>query len=284
MNVISHESATAFLDAALDPLLREEEKNNLMIGIALRVSEGRSYGDQTPLFLTVHHQGELVAAALRTPPYPLILHCECQCDDALHAIADYLIDVNHRIPGVNGIADIAGAFADLWAERVNVLAVPAMALRIYSLTEVVPVDGVAGHVRWAREDDVPTLAKWFYAFCDEAVPEGPPAEPEKSVRRFMDTGRLAVWDDGGLVSMSGSSRGTPHGATVGAVYTPPELRGHGYASGCVAALSQSLLDDGNRFCALYTDLSNPTSNKIYQNIGYRPIVDCAMLTFEDAKE
>ena len=71
-----------------------------------------------------------------------------------------------------------------------------------------------------------------------------------------------------------------HGETA----AKPEHRGRGYASGCVAALSQAMLDRGKRFCALYTDLSNPISNKIYQNVGYRPIVDCSMVSFGESKE
>jgi len=139
---------------------------------------------------------------------------------------------------------------------------------------------VPGHMRWAQEEDVDTLVGWFLAFCDEAVPDAPPANPERNVRQFMHAGKLAVWDDHGIVSMTGSSRGTPHGKTISAVYTPPQYRGHGYASACVAALSQHLLDEGNRFCTLYTDLSNPTSNKIYQDIGYRPIADSSMIMLE----
>ena len=30
---------------------------------------------------------------------------------------------------------------------------------------------------------------------------------------------------------------------------------------------------------LYADLTNPASNKIYQRIGYRPVLDCAMYLF-----
>ena len=63
------------------------------------------------------------------------------------------------------------------------------------------------------------------------------------------------------------------------VYTPPELRGHGYASAVVAALSQRLLDAGHQYCALYTDLANPTSNSIYQKIGYTPVSDAVEYAF-----
>ena len=73
---------------------------------------------------------------------------------------------------------------------------------------------------------------------------------------------------------------TPRGVRVNMVYTPPELRRRGYASACVAALSQRMLDSGKKFCFLYTDLSNPTSNKIYQEIGYRPVFDVDEYKFE----
>ena len=90
---------------------------------------------------------------------------------------------------------------------------------------------------------------------------------------------MYLWADGEPVAMAGTSGQTPNGARVGPVYTPPALRGRGYASACTAALSQLLLDEGRRFCFLYTDLSNPTSNKIYQAIGYRPVCNADMYTF-----
>ncbi|MFC2083373.1 GNAT family N-acetyltransferase, partial [Candidatus Bipolaricaulota bacterium] len=245
----------------------------------MRVRDGRKYGKEPPLFLTVHDGGELIAAAIRTPPYPLILHCEDKRLEALDVIADHLFEIEYALPGANGTVGVVSAFVEKWSQRAGVVASQRMSLRIYSLTEVILQKTIPGYVRWAQEDDVPTLADWFLAFCEEAVPDDPPANPEKSVRRFMAAGKLAVWDNDGIVSMTGSSRGTPNGATISAVYTPPEHRGHGYASACVAALSQSLLDDGNRFCTLYADLFNPTSNTIYQDIGFRPVIDCAMHVF-----
>ncbi len=279
MKLTTYSSADGFLDVTLQPLLQEEEKNNLILGISMRVRAGRKYGEETPLFLTVHDGADLIAATIRTPPYNMILHCEDDRHDALDVIAEHLIEIGHQLPGVNGTVDVVSAFAEIWSQRTGEPAFVRMEQRVYTLTEVLPPTNVSGHLRWAEEEDIPTLVKWFLGFCEEAMPDDPPTNPEESIRRFMKTGKLAVWDEGGMVSMTGSSRGTPNGATVSVVYTPPKFRGNGYASGCVAALSQWLLDDGNRFCALYTDLSNPTSNKIYQNVGYRPVVDCAMVQF-----
>ena len=73
--------------------------------------------------------------------------------------------------------------------------------------------------------------------------------------------------------MAGVGGLTPHGIRIGPVYTPPELRGHGYASNLVAGVTQRQLDAGRDYVFLFTDLANPTSNKIYQDIGYQPVND-----------
>jgi predicted GNAT family acetyltransferase len=94
--------------------------------------------------------------------------------------------------------------------------------------------------------------------------------------------RLFVWCDpapGRIVSMAIWTGLTPHGVRIGMVYTPPEFRGRGYASNCVAALTQRLLDSGRTFCFLFTDLANPTSNKIYRAIGYRHVCDFRKILF-----
>jgi hypothetical protein len=74
-------------------------------------------------------------------------------------------------------------------------------------------------------------------------------------------------------------RSDPNGIRIGPVYTPPELRRRGYASAVTAATSQAELDKGRRFIFLFTDLANPTANKIYQAIGYEPVIDVDQLTF-----
>jgi hypothetical protein len=71
---------------------------------------------------------------------------------------------------------------------------------------------------------------------------------------------------------------------VNFVYTPPEFRGRGYASNLVAHLSQELLDEGRKFCFLFTDLANPVSNSIYQKIGYRPVSDSERWEFDVAAD
>ena len=91
---------------------------------------------------------------------------------------------------------------------------------------------------------------------------------------------MFLWDIGQPVSLAARSRHTTHGINVGPVYTPPAFRRRGYAGACVAALSQQMLDAGWEFCTLFTDLANPTSNSVYQKIGYRPVCDFDEYVFE----
>jgi uncharacterized protein len=85
------------------------------------------------------------------------------------------------------------------------------------------------------------------------------------------------------VSMCGYGGRTPHGIRIGPVYTPPDLRGRGYGSAVTALVTKEQLDGDRDHCFLYTDLSNPTSNKIYMQIGYEFVCDSAEYAFEPSE-
>jgi predicted GNAT family acetyltransferase len=80
--------------------------------------------------------------------------------------------------------------------------------------------------------------------------------------------------------MAATTRDSGTGCAINTVYTPPRFRRSGYATAVVAALSGRLLEAGRRFCCLYTDTANPTSNSVYAKIGYRPIRDDVQIAFE----
>ena len=127
----------------------------------------------------------------------------------------------------------------------------------------------------------PLIIEWLLAFGREALGGDDATRVAASADDWLaGKGRtLWLWDDGGPVSLTGVGGDTPHGTRIGPVYTPPEVRKRGYASALVAAVSQAQLDAGLRFCFLYTDQANPTSNKIYQAIGYRPVTDALRIDF-----
>ena len=89
---------------------------------------------------------------------------------------------------------------------------------------------------------------------------------------ISDKRSLYIWENNNVpVSVAGCSDPTPNGIRINAVYTPPEYRSKGYAIACVASLSQMLLNRGYKYCFLFANLTNPTSNYVYQKIGYQSV-------------
>jgi predicted GNAT family acetyltransferase len=134
-------------------------------------------------------------------------------------------------------------------------------------------------LRLATPSDLDRITYWTLAFQDEALSGGDMVETREVSRHKINDQDIYLWEDGHPVSMASRSRPTSRGICLSLVYTPPEWRGRGYATACVAGLSQLLLDSGREFCVLFTDLANPTSNHIYQTIGYAPVCDFSEYIF-----
>jgi predicted GNAT family acetyltransferase len=92
---------------------------------------------------------------------------------------------------------------------------------------------------------------------------------------------MIVWEnpDGELVGLASGNRMVAGMVRIGPVYTPPEHRGRGIGAAVTGALSQAALDAGAQDVLLFTDLANPTSNGIYQRLGYVPVEDRVSLEF-----
>jgi predicted GNAT family acetyltransferase len=257
-------------------LRAHEAENNLSLGLITGIKAGRTFGPRPPYFAVARRGDAVIAAALRTPPHNLILTAGTDTE-ALSLIVDDAFGAMPDTPGLSGPTELAASAARLWSARAGTGARVVMAQRIYQLTRVIPPRPASGGARIARDTDRATLVPWFRAFVAEALParEHPAAlqDAEDTASYWIRSGSLWVWTDDDLVAMAGASGRTPNGIRVGAVYTPPDRRRRGYASSLVAALSQAQLEAGRRFCFLYTDLANPTSNKIYQDIGYEPVCD-----------
>ncbi|HYQ10906.1 MAG TPA: GNAT family N-acetyltransferase [Gaiellaceae bacterium] len=279
------EDAAEFLTEAGPLLLADEARHNLILGIAGTI---RDSSDVYPLrsLWVVRKEGRPVAAAIRTPPYNLIL-ARPESPVALEALADGIAE---ELPGVNGCVPEAEEFAELWAERSGARPRTNMRQGIYALQQVRPLPAVPGSARVATLDDRDLVLRWWIAFGDEVLHEGGPGRENAEAmvgHRLAARGRgFLLWEDAGdVVSIAGWGGATPNGIRIGPVYTPPELRRHGYATALTADLSQSLLDGrlfdgGRRFCFLYTDLANPTSNAIYERIGYVRAAESAEILFE----
>jgi predicted GNAT family acetyltransferase len=285
MDVVRLDDAAAFLTEAEPLLLADEARHNLILGIAGTIRDTPDLYPLRSLWL-VRDAGEVVAAALRTPPYNLIL-ARPRSAPALAALAEAV--AGEELPGVTGTEPEVEEFAELWSRHSGVAGRVNMRQGVYALEQVEPLPAVPGSARVAKADDRALALRWWIAFGEEVLHEGGPgrerAEASLDHKLSSPTSGLLLWEDGGEpVSLAGWGGPTPNGIRVGPVYTPPELRGQGYATALTAELSQRLLDGrlyegGRRFCFLYTDLANPTSNAIYERIGYRRIAEAAEVVF-----
>jgi hypothetical protein len=284
VEVVRLDDAAAFLAEAEPLLLADEARHNLILGIAGTIRDSPDHYPPRSLWLVRDEDG-VAAAALRTRPYNLILAAP-RSEDALASLAR---DIAEDLPGVVGAEPEVVAFADLWSQQTDLRARTTMRQGIYALEQVGPLPAVPGSARVATEGDRELAVRWSVAFAAEALHEGGPgadrAEEMVDYRLSFPTSGILLWEDGGEpVSLAGWGGPTPNGIRIGPVYTPPELRGRGYATALTAELSQRLLDgrlfEGRRrFCFLYTDLANPTSNAIYERIGYRRVAESAEIVF-----
>jgi uncharacterized protein len=263
-------------------LVEREAEHNLVLGICTILMRHPERIGHPPYLACVEQAGQVVAVAFMGPPNRLVLS-HIAAPGAIPLIAGDLYGEYKALPGVIASVTFAKAFADEWRRLSDQNYKLSMAQRIYQLEEVRPVRGVPGHIRRATEEDRSLLREWLAEFNEEALGETDTSGIDGMVDRFLgfETQGLYLWEDGRPVSMSGYGRPTPKGIVVQAVYTPHEQRGRGYASANVAALSRLLLDQGGKYCFLYTDRANPTANHIYQAIGYTPVCDADVYRFGD---
>jgi GNAT superfamily N-acetyltransferase len=264
-----------FMAVAGEFLAAREAEHNLIFGICSQIEADATQYPDPPYLGAVLEGDRVVGAALQTPPWRLVVS---EFEGA--GVAEVLVaDLDGRsLPGVVGPAEAAGAFASAWGANGGVAAKLTRHERAYRLREVLPIRPAPGAMVRAETADRGILREWIEAFHVEAIgASGAPAQDYEAManRWIRGLGRTAyLWVDGGrAVSLAGAGGLTPNGIRVGPVYTPPELRGRGYASNLVAGVSQAQLDAGRTFVFLFTDLANPTANHIYQDIGYEPVID-----------
>lgn len=274
---------TAFAAAALPWLAREPVVHNViatLVGTTLDGSRPVRPGEP-PLWVTVlDDAGDIVGVAVRTPPHKLLLSRMPAA--TARALADRLAATGIPLPGVSGPVPLPAEFAAHWSADPPGRAERTRGLRMYACDDVRPLPDVPGRARRATGADVPLLVEWAAAFSrDTCTP--PAAAPGATALADMagrvGTGRMLLWEDAdGPVSMATWFPPAAGVRRVSYVYTPPAARRRGYASAVTAAATRHALADV-RLCMLYTDLANPTSNAIYQRIGYRAVADSEEWTF-----
>ncbi|WP_232665448.1 GNAT family N-acetyltransferase [Pseudonocardia sp. TRM90224] len=280
MEIVLHQDVVEFTKHA-KPLYDADPYRHTVALTVLDTASG--LGDPLATMLTVHEGGETVAAALRSPGFPLL---------ASGVPAELAVAVDAALAGSDpGINEVAGpereasAFAAAHTARTGSSTQLVLHLRLFKLGTLVAPTGIRGAARLGTEADLDVLGAWRAEFDAEASHRTPDTVSSRErARSALRLGSAEVlWEVDGLpVSLASARRPVAGMSRVGPVYTPPELRGHGYAAAATAAASQWALDAGAERVVLFTDLANPTTNRLYPRLGYQPVYDALELRFESS--
>ncbi|OMD34845.1 GNAT family N-acetyltransferase [Paenibacillus odorifer] len=271
-----------------DVLMRHEAQNLIPLGNIIIGHEGKDKTDwRDPvnwLMATISDAKGTQLTAIMTPPHNITLYATDNKinPEAINCLIDGLKD--REIPGVTTEKTLAEYFAKEYTLRKGLTFKTTMSQRIYELTAVNPDIQKVGIVRLLDEKDIhffPYWAEAFYAAESYGKTEmSIPQDADPYLYRIASKKIYILEDNGIPVSMAGYTRVMQTAIGVAFVYTPPYERSKGYATSIVAQISQLALDKGFTKCVLYTDLANPTSNSIYQKIGYMPICDSLQLKLQ----
>ncbi|SFA97378.1 hypothetical protein SAMN04488072_104248 [Lentibacillus halodurans] len=251
-------------------LLKKEACNNLMLGILNRLQHDDFEKEKGYYLGVAEVYDTAVYAFMQTPPNNWILADVDTIDaDTLQQVARFIYKSGVDISGVIGPPDKAKVFINELASLGDMETIVHMEQFIYQLNRVNPIPVTAGYLTEAARNDHQLVKNWLIQFGMEANEQISAEHADLLAQSFVDKRSIYLWKvDNKPVSMVNQSRRTKNGTTINAVFTPDEYKRNGYATAAVARLSEKLLQDGNKFCSLYTDAANPSSNSIYKKIGY----------------
>jgi len=270
-----YEEILTFKEEVTPFLEKNEQENNLILGVLQMI--------QQPIFMGIAKQEEEIAVVfLQTEEKKQIIVATSEMlEEDIVELAKKLTKVYPNVPGLIGNKKIVQRLAEEIAVLENKKTTVAMEQGVYELKQVKKKWKGNGVFREVSSDELPLIEQWIYQFCEDVKLPATKEEAKQTAHTLITNRRLFGLEvDGELVSVAAKTRPTTNNITVNFVYTPKKARKKGYASSCVAALSQRMLDEGYKTTTLYTDLANPTSNKIYQEIGYEQIAESVLIFLE----
>ncbi len=279
MKIYQFETADLFYHQAQAYLFSDAARHHLLLRICNTLIEHPERYPLQPYLSIVESQNSIIGVAIQTPPYGLVLS-KIKDLQALELMTKNLSQNQIKLPTVGGLPIEAKAFVEKWHTLTQQSYHLEMQLRIHCLNQVQSIIQSNGKLRLATIKDKPLLLEWCQAFIEEATPNSP-ENSEHLVDFHLNQNSIYIWQDSTPVSIVCGSGNITVGGNISLVYTPPQYRQKGYASSCVAAVTQHLLDRGYPNCYLFTNLANPTSNHIYHQIGYQPICDWHHYQFQN---
>jgi GNAT superfamily N-acetyltransferase len=275
LRLIEYAEPRLFQDAVIDHLLQSEAECCAQIGIVGRMArDGYSPVSvdelDRPILWTVQDGPNIKLVAIQTLKDKMIVTRGPAA--AMEYLAEALASRRWAGSSLIGVSPSISSLVERYATLTRRPRTLIYRLRVFQLNHVVWPKIAGGEMRSCRREDREVISRFIAGF-EADTGETSEEEPLARADRLIADQRVFLWVDPEPVAMAAWAGPTPNGVRVNWVYTPHELRGKGYASNLVAHLTQHLLEQGRKYCFLFTDLANPTSNSIYQKIGYRPVSD-----------
>ncbi|MBN1875319.1 MAG: GNAT family N-acetyltransferase [Anaerolineae bacterium] len=272
MKVNSYLDAGAFLKDTQEALESNGAVNSLMLGVCQRLARHPEQITIPPCLKAVVDEKGVVLAAMMTPPQKLVVYGRrCGLEVGARLLVEELVGEAWEIPGVLGPQEAARHVVEEWGAVSGTDYHLELQQWVYVLREVKMPVPAHGRLRLAEASDIAWVAPWRYAFHVDIFGAADREAEYRAAESAIARQDMYLWEDKQPVSMAMKTRPTGNGISVSLVYTPPELRGRGFATACVGELSRLLLASGWGYCVLFANVANVTANRVYQKIGYEPV-------------
>lgn len=271
-----------FWNAVSSQLKIEEVRNNLLLGVSyIGISMPSDCLYQCASFENNKLQGALVCSKYRDNNNLLLSPIKSISTAKL--LLNNFIKANISISSIIADAETIGIYSKLFTEY-NIETKLLVQQGIYSCNKVNQPNRDDLTFELASDVDIELIGGWIESFHNEATPEDPKVDglmvaKEKILQQMIYVSKK----NHDIVTMAGWSRDIGTSCSINLVFTPQEQRNNGYASYTVAKLTDQLLKQGRNEITLYTDMSNPTSNKIYMHLGYKFICNSLHLAVIGSK-
>jgi predicted GNAT family acetyltransferase len=268
----------AYAGRVWDLLAAAPAEHTVALTVVEALRSGHRWSDEPPAFGWFEDAGAVRGAVSLTPPFELLLAAVPEIDELVEALRR----AGTSVVGVNGSVLNVERFTAAWTAGTALRIRTAWRQRLYRLGTLRPPEPPPeGRARRAEERDVELAVRWYEAFQADTGAQG--GDVETMVRERIAGARMWLWEDaaGTPVSLAARTATAAGAARVAPVYTPPGARRRGYGAAVTAACTADALERGAEDVVLFTDLDNPTSNAIYQAIGFVPLSDRLVVRFEE---
>ena len=277
MKIRSYEAVQEFLKDNETLLLEKEAVTQLILHNCFANKEKETTKDL--LFGRVEDEGDNIKLIFAnvSPHNLLVYNLENDTLEAIKSLADYLIEEEIALRGINSNNKICNEFIEYYQNKTGYTFKEYLAMDVMGITElneeVTLPKGTFRAATWADKD---ILIDWHIKFAKEALDEDMLYEEFKDkLNTRIENKSIYIFEDENhkQMAMAVSTRQLVNGVSVSLVYSSKEARGKGYGLAVVYNLSKEYLGRGNKFCSLFVDKKNQISNGVYKKIGYKILED-----------